>query len=444
MSNRQNTWYQRLGERLGELTRWLIPGLGVKRWLLLVLLGITLIAVGLGVLILEVYRTAPQTWWLPLLSAASLRFLARPVRALIFSGLGLAMIIIGILEFNRSLMRPFIRPGKKVVDELRAHRRRERGPRIVAVGGGHGMSTVLRGFKQHSNKITAIVSVADDGGSSGRLRRERGMLPPGDIRNCLVALSDDEALLGALFQYRYPEGETQLNGHSFGNLFISAMAEVTGSFEEAVAESGRVLAVHGQVVPSTLSDVVLLADKELPFVRAELRVAGESNIPQMAGRVRRVWLEPGNPPAYPRAIQAILSADLIVIGPGSLYTSILPNLLVSDLVEAIRSSRAMKVYVCNVATQKGETDGLTCENHLQILDDHVGSGLIDVSVCNSAFIGELPEDVNWVYPDDELEDDYAVYMADVIDEQRPYRHNSKKLAKVIMDLYQERTGPLVE
>jgi uncharacterized cofD-like protein len=444
MANNRTTWLQQLKDRIAELTRWLVPGLGIKRWLVLILLGITLIGVGLGVLILEVYRTAPQTWWLPILSTASLRFLARPVRALIFGGIGLTLITIGILEFNRSLMRPFLRPGKKVVDELRAHRRRSKGPNIVAVGGGHGMSTVLRGLKQYSNKISAIVSVADDGGSSGRLRRETGILPPGDIRNCLVALSDDEALLGALFQYRYPDGESNYNGHSFGNLFISAMADVTGSFEEAVAESGRVLAVHGRVLPSTLSDVQLLADKELPLVGSELRVTGESNIPESAGRVRRVWLEPGNPPAYPMAIQAILSADLIIIGPGSLFTSILPNLLVPDIAEAIRSSRALKVYVCNVATQPGETDGLTCDDHHRIIQDHVGGDLIDISIYNSSYAGDLPEGVGWVYPGEVLESEYAIYQAEVVDPERPYRHDPENLARVIMDLYQERTGPLVE
>jgi len=250
--------------------------------------------------------------------------------------------------------------------------------------------------------------------------------------------------VGALFQYRYPDGNGKFEGHSFGNLFIGAMAEVTGSFEEAVAESGRVLAVHGRVLPSTLSDVMLLADKELPLVRAETRVAGESQIPQTAGRVRRVWLEPSTPPAFPEAIQAILAADLIVIGPGSLFTSILPNLLVPDLAEAIRVSRALKVYVCNIATQPGETDNMSCEDHLQILESHVGGALFDISICNTTYEGDLPESVKWVIPGSEIDDDYSIYRADVINLQRPYRHDSEKLARVIMDLYEERTGPLVE
>ena len=276
--------YQRLKKRLNSLSRWLIPGLGVKRWLLLILMGTTLIGVGVGVVILEIYRTAPETWWLPALSWASLRFLARPVRALIFGGVGFGLILWGIFEMNRSLIRPFLRPGATVVDTLRSHRLRGRGPRIVTIGGGHGMATLLRGLKQYTTNLTAIVTVADDGGSSGRLRREFGILPPGDIRNCLAALSSDEALLAQLFQYRFATGESGLNGHSFGNLFISALADVTGSFEEAVVESGRVLAVQGRVLPATLKDVRLVADMVLPHTNNELRVAGESQIPISPGR----------------------------------------------------------------------------------------------------------------------------------------------------------------
>ena len=228
----------------------------------------------------------------------------------------------------------------------------------MVIGGGTGLSTLLRGLKEHTNNLTAIVTVADDGGSSGELRRSLGMLPPGDIRNCLTALSDDETLMGQLFQYRFASGNG-LSGHPLGNLFITALAEITGSFEEAVAESGRVLAVHGQVLPATLHDVRLVADVQLPDNGKEVRVQGESQIPRTTGHIRRVWLEPAHLRAYPPTVQAILRADLILVGPGSLYTSMLPNLLVPDLGEALRVSRALKFYVCNVATQPGETDGFT-------------------------------------------------------------------------------------
>ena len=429
---------------MDTFTHWMVPGLGVKRWLALILLGTTLIGVGLAVLVLEVYRTAPETWWLPLLSAASLRFLSRPLRALIFGGLGLGLILFGIWKLNRSLMRPFMRPGFRMVDALRVHRQRERGPRMLAIGGGHGLAALLRGLKHSTHHLTAVVTVADDGGSSGRLRRELGILPPGDIRNCLAALSDDEALLGQLFQYRFPAGEAGLNGHSFGNLFISALAEITGSFEEAVVESGRVLAIHGRVLPATLHNVRLVADILLPHGVNEVRVEGESQIPHTTGKIRRVWLEPNTPPAFPDSIQAILAADLITVGPGSLYTSILPNLLVPDLLEAVRASRALKIYICNVATQPGETDHFTCGDHVRVLEEHVGGGLFDLILCNDRLEGQLPPGVQWVRAEAELEEDHAVYRADLIDTLHPWRHDSLKLARVIKDLFEERTGPLVE
>jgi uncharacterized cofD-like protein len=435
---------QRLREEVKSSAGWLIPGIGVKRWFLFILLGATLIAVGVGVVILEIYRTAPESWWLPFLSWASLRFLSRPVRALIFAGLGGGLILFGILELNRALMSPFLRPGRRVVDSLRLHRQRERGPHIVAIGGGHGLSTLLRGLKQYTYNITAIVTVADDGGSSGRLRQDIGILPPGDIRNCLAALSSDEALLAQLFQYRFPDDLGGMEGHSFGNLFISALADITGSFEEAVAESGRVLAVHGEVLPATLHNVRLVADVMLPHAVSEVRVEGESQIPNSNGRVRRVWLEPNNPPAFPRVIQAILAADLIIIGPGSLYTSLLPNLLVPDLQEAVRASKALKIYVCNVATQPGETDHYSCGDHVRALEDHAGQGIFDVVVSNQVCDANLPAEVDWVQAEPELDDDHAVYRADLVDGLHPWRHDSVKLAQVIMDLYQERTGPLVE
>lgn len=394
--------------------------------------------------ILDVYRTAPETWWLPALSVASLRFLARPLRAVIFGGLGLGLVIWGIVELNRSLVSPFRREGHSVADKLWSHRQRGRGPRIVAIGGGHGLATLLRGLKQFTHNLTAVVTVADDGGSSGRLRRDLGILPPGDIRNCLAALSDDEALLAQLFQYRFPDSASGLDGHPFGNLFISALADITGSFEEAVVESGKVLAVQGQVLPSTLHDVKLMADVMLPQSGGEVRIHGESQIPNSPGKVRRVWLEPNNPPAYPQAIKAILTANLIVIGPGSLYTSILPNLLVPELASALRASRAMKIFVCNVATQRGETDGYTCGDHIRALEEHLGGKFLSTSLVNNNHRGSLPNGVEWVVVDDQLKDEWNIVAIGLVDEYHPWRHDSRKLSQSIMELYQEWTGPLVE
>ncbi len=433
--NVANRWLQQIG-------RWLLPGLGVKRWMLLILVGITLLGVGFAIFLLNVYRTdSSNSTFLTFLSYASLRFLPRLVRVIIFGSLGVGCIVYGIWGLNRALLRPFLRPGRAMIDQIADYRRRERGPRVVAIGGGHGLSTLLRGLKEHTRNITAVVTVADDGGSSGRLRESLGILPPGDIRNCLAALSNDEALLTQLFQYRF-SGAPELEGHSFGNLFISALTDITGSFEEAVAESGRALSVSGRVLPSTLHDVRLVADVNLPYLVNEVRVEGESKIPTVAGKVRRVWLEPNNPPAFPPVLQAILNADLIVVGPGSLYTSLLPNLLVPDLMASIHASRAVKVYVCNIATQTGETDMYSCYDHVRALEEHVGEDIFDVVLCNENYEGDPGASSQWVRADEKSLRDSRLYCADLVDDDHVWRHDAVKLSQVLMDLFYERTGPL--
>ncbi len=440
MTAKKKKIFATFGRTLRREMLWLMPGLGVKRWILLILAGCTLIGVGFAILLLDFYRTAPDTWWLPVLSYLSLRFLSRPLRAIIFGSLGFGLIFLGMWGFNRSILKPFVAPGRNVIDMLARHRKRERAPRIVVIGGGTGQSTLLRGLKEHTYNLTAIVTVADDGGSSGELRRSLGVLPPGDIRSCLTALADDETLMGQLFQYRFAGGNG-LGGHALGNLLISALAEITGSFAEAVAESGRVLAVRGQVLPATLHDVRLAADVQLPDNGKEVRVRGESAIPHTAGRIRRVWLEPAHVRAYPPAVQAILGADLVLVGPGSLFTSILPDLLVPDISEALRVSRALKFYVCNVATQPGETDGFTAYDHLNTIEKHVGGGMFDLVLCNNRMEGTLPAGVEWVLPTEQLQDEFPAYLGDFMDETKPHRHDPVKLAQTIMDLYNERTGP---
>lgn len=432
----------RFSKTLRSLARWIAPGLGVKRWFLLVLTGITMLGVGLAIFLLDLYRTdSTNETFLTILSYASLRFIPRGLRVIIFGGIGIWLVVYGIMRLNRSLLRPFIRPGRAVVDELRDFRRRERGPRVVAIGGGHGLATLLRGLKHHTRNLTAVVTVADDGGSSGRLRADFGILPPGDIRNCLAALSNDEQMLTHLFQYRF-SGAGDLSGHSFGNLFITALADITGSFEGAIAESGRVLSVSGRVLPSTLHDVRLVADMRLPNEVNQVRVEGESRIPQMAGHVQRVWLEPNDAPAYPPVIKAILNADLIVIGPGSLYTSLLPNLLVQDLLGAIRASRAVKVYVCNIATQTGETELYSCYDHVRALEEHVGDHVFDVVLCNENHSGQLNDDSQWVRIDEKTLADSRVHCVDLTDDSHPWRHDSLKLAGALTGILDEYTGPL--
>jgi len=442
MKEKQQKFLSRVWDAIRRESQWLRPGLGYKRWLILVFLGTTLLSIGMALFVLDVYRNAPDTWWLPVLSTLSLRFLDRPIRVLIFGGIGVVLVLIGIWGSNRSLLRPFVPPGKPLIEALNSYRRRDRGPRIVVLGGGHGLSALLRGLKEYTHNITAIVTVADDGGSSGELRKNIGILPPGDIRNCLAALSNNEDLLTQVFQYRFAAG-AGLEGHSLGNLFITALAEITGSFEEGVAESGRVLAVYGQVLPSTLTDVRLLADIQTDHGKI-VHVSGETQIRTTEGKVRRLWLDPANTPAFPPAISAVLSADLIIIGPGSLYTSLLPNLLVRDLSEAVRVSQALKFFICNVATERGETDKFTCLDHVQSVEKHVGEGMFDLVICNNHFDGHLGPDVDWVQMTPELLQHASVYCANLIDLDHPWRHNSKNLSKTVMDLFYERTGPLLD
>ncbi len=279
-----------------------------------------------------------------------------------------------------------------------------------------------------------MVTVADDGGSSGRLRRELGMLPPGDVRNCIAALADAEPLMTRLFQYRFSEG-SGLEGHSFGNLFIAAMSDVAGNFEEAVRETSRVLAVRGQILPSTLAHVTLVAHTE-----DDETIHGESLITESGRRIRQICLNPENAQANPDAIRAILNADAVVVGPGSLFTSVLPNLLVDGIRQAIAVSPALKIYVCNVATQHGETDAFAVSDHFRALERHLGRNLFHYVLANNNVREPLPE--SWhsepVRLDSPILDGARVIDADVVSEENRYHHDSKKLADTVMRIYYER------
>jgi uncharacterized cofD-like protein len=421
---------------------WLTPGIGIKRWLALFMLGVVLVALALAYLLVDVYRSAD-------LSGAAyyltLQFLPRSERGILVGTIGLAALIYSFFKINRSILSPFLRPGSRSVAEaLVQHRQHERGPKVVAIGGGTGLSTLLRGVKHYTANITAIVTVADDGGSSGRLRREMGVLPPGDFRNCLAALADDEALTTQLFQYRFSPAQKDLDGHALGNLFITAMADVAGSFEKALIESSRVLAITGRILPSTLSDVTLCA--EVRNGHDLEQIEGESAITHRGGQIERVYLKPDRVRAYPETVRSILEADLVVLGPGSLYTSVLPNLLTAGMPEALRASRAMKLYVCNVATQRGETDGYTVRDHVAALEKHIGPRCIDVVLANSR------TDVPWINAPDgvgaptQMTESVSIVTpggtpvvatADVIDETHPWRHDSHKLACAVMQTYAE-------
>jgi uncharacterized cofD-like protein len=356
---------------------WLYPGIGLKRWVVVAALGVVLLAYMVFVAVGVAFSDR-------LLGALGLEFLTERRLAgavLVLDGLvvGALLLAVGL----RKLWR-FQRTNPETASEMRTAARLARGPRVAAVGGGTGLSALLGGLKHHSSNLTAIVTMADDGGSSGLLRRHMGMPPPGDIRNCLVALADDESLMSRLFQYRFPDGGG-LEGHSFGNLFVAALAEVTGDFETAVRESTRVLKVRGRVIPSTLEDVVLHAQLE-----DGARVSGESEITAAERLPLRVWLEPSRVDPLPEAIAALEQADLVVLGPGSLYTSIMPNLLIAEVREALRRTRAWVVYVCNIMTQPGETDGYTTADHLDALYRHGIAGMVDAVLVNDTPVsGEL-------------------------------------------------------
>jgi uncharacterized cofD-like protein len=416
-----------------KLLKLLYPGMQLKRWVVLFLVGLVLTSLGFTYLFVELYRTVPfpdEAYTL------TLQFLPRPVRALLFVLAGALTCAVAVWRFNKSLLDALRPDGRTdVVDAIYRYRSRNRGARVVAIGGGTGLSNLLRGLKQYTSNVTAIVTVADDGGSSGRLRRELGVLPPGDFRNCIVALADAEPLMARLMQHRFSEG-SGLEGHSFGNLFIVALQEITGSFEAALRESSRVLAVRGQILPSTLEDVTLCAELE-----DGRHVAGESSLAKAHAPIRRVYLKPSNPPAYQEAVRAIMEADLIVVGPGSLYTSVLPNLLVDGISRALLASDALKVYCCNVATERGETDHFTVSDHVATLLRHLPRNPFHFVVANDNFSRPIPAEleVTAVPPNGMAQQatDPALVLADVVDEDNPLRHDPEKLAAVLMRLHEE-------
>lgn len=421
--------------------RWLTLGIGIKRWLLLLGLGAGMTGMGVVYLILVLRRSGAMPT--PIYDALTLQFWPVWMRVLIPLVLGSAVMLAAVARIGANLIAPFRQPGREVIETLYDYSKQGRGPRIVAIGGGTGLPNLLRGLKRHTRNITAIVTVADDGGSSGRLRKELGLLPPGDFRNNMAALSRDEALMTQVLQYRFggridDEDRGDLQGHAFGNLLLAALTGITGSFDEALLAAQRVLAVRGQVLPSTLEAVRLIADIELEGdgdsgeVR---RVEGESAIPKAGGRIRRVQLEPPDARAYPPSIQAILQAELILIGPGSLYTSILPNLLVPDIAEALRRTEAPKVYICNLATQPGETDNYDVAEHVATILRHVPADCLDLALANDN-LSVAPDTGggHTVFVELVKPEQVQLVSADLVDEERPWRHDETKLATAVMAL----------
>ena len=406
---------------------WLHPGIGIKRWVALLAVGVLAFAfaVFVGVSAVISYDIL-EKYGLGFLRG---RFFVTGVLVGGGSVLGLAASYVGL----RGAMR-FARHtpdlSRRLSEDLLA-----RGPQVVAIGGGTGLAALLGGLKHSTSNLTAVVTVADDGGSSGLLRRDMGMLPPGDIRSCLVALADDESLLGRLFQFRFRDGGLQ--GHNFGNLFVAAMAEVTGDFERAVQESTSVLKVRGRVLPATLRDVQLHAQLE-----GGERVAGESSITAHERLPLRVWLSPADPPALPQAIEAIAHADVVALGPGSLFTSVIPNVLIPQVREALRTTRARVVYVCNVMTQPGETDGFTAADHLESLYRHGAAGLIDIVLVNDTPVSEdlaeayASRGAQPVVADDARLESLGVHVvhAELAAGSNVFRHDPAQLSRAVLRL----------
>ncbi len=432
---------QRTPRRVGQWFKWLMPGLFVKRWMFMSASGVLLTGLGLAI-----WANLSPVHYMIRFTRDALETITRVIPSSISGPL---VLLAGLLFVFWGQSRTFdsisdvLMPERdeELVDMLLTHRRLNRGPKIVVVGGGTGLSTLLRGIKVYSSNITAIVTVADDGGSSGRLRREMGVQPPGDIRNCVTALAREEKLLTELFSYRFETGDG-LAGHSFGNLFLTAMTNVTGDFERAIAASSEVLAVRGTVLPATLSDVRLWAKLEDGRI-----VEGESNIPKAGGKIVEIGCSPENPPALPRVLEAIADADFIIIGPGSLYTSIIPNLLVPDIADAIDRAEAPRIYVSNVMTQPGETTGYSVADHIAAIDRSCGRALFDAVLVQRmppsevALVRYAQEKSHPVSFDREaiLLSGRRIVLANVMDEEPDglVRHNSQRLGRILMRWYQK-------
>jgi uncharacterized cofD-like protein len=408
--------------QITRILKWLYPGIGIKRWMGLSAFGAILLIIGSSGL-------------------QSRQFFIIRILDLSILLLGIIILILGIKRLTHAFIAAVIPASREneLVDILYQRKQLARGPKIVAVGGGTGLATLLVGLKEYTSNITAIVTVADDGGSSGRIRQQFDILPPGDIRNCLVALADASTMMRDLFQFRFEEG-SELAGHNFGNLFITVMTRLTGDFEKAIRETSKVLALRGQVIPSTLNNVVLIASHTDGSV-----TEGEDRIPKANKPIATVYLRPAGSEATPEALRAIREADLIVLGPGSLYTSIIPNLLIKDITEGIAASRAIKVYVCNVMTQPGETDGYSASNHIKALIEHSHPALIDYCIVNT---GKVPQNLLARYTLEQAfqvvndrkkieQMGYRVVEDDTILIQNFIRHDPLKLAKIILDLLEE-------
>ena len=409
----------------------LIPGLSLKRWLVLGAIGLAAVAIG----IVFALKLSLGPGFHTFVGVLSLRDAPPAVRGGVFIAIGVAATGIAAFGLAASLAAVWLRKRQwRFLDSLYVERVLSGGPKVVAIGGGSGLPNLLRGLKHYTSNITALVTVADDGGSSGRLRSELGILPPGDIRNCLVALADSEAVMQELMDYRF-SSNGQLDGHSFGNMLIAALASIGGDFYKGVEAAGRLLAVRGKVIPSTFTDVTLVGSTV-----SGRRLIGESSIGTSEERLRSLALVPPDAPGHPDAIKAIEEAHLIILGPGSLFTSIVPNLLVRDISTAIANSSALKMYICNVASEPGATVGYSVMDHLNVIRHYTGKA-VNVVIANSNVTRQDDSDgVGLISPKVSSDDNTIYVSADVIDEDRPTRHDPARLASAISEAYQKHRG----
>lgn len=363
-----------LDKELLNDAKWLMPGLQIKRWFILIFLGSLFITIG-GMIF---FNLRPVYFTMEIIRKVATH-VNTDIIAFVIMFIGVICFFKGWQKTNLTILDVKDSKSKgNLLESLYRRRKLNRGPKIVAIGGGTGLSMLLRGIKNITNNITAVVTVGDDGGSSGRLREEMGVLPPGDIRNCIAALADNEDLITKLFQYRFKSGEG-LEGHSFGNLFLTALCSITGDMVRAIKESSNVLSIRGRVLPSTLDNMKLAAEYEDGTI-----VHGESNIPEAHKKIKRLFTEPENCKALEDVIAAIKDADLIILGPGSLYTSVIPNLLIKEIAEEVVKAKAKKIYVCNIMSQPGESDNYTVSDHINALYKHANSDqLIDAVLVNN-------------------------------------------------------------
>ncbi|HUP55108.1 MAG TPA: gluconeogenesis factor YvcK family protein [Methylomirabilota bacterium] len=434
-----------------NLRRWLTPGMGVKRWLLVAFLGLLLLALGVAHLLRQLSRDLePGGVAGTVIDLATLQFLPYPLRGLIVGGVGVALLGLGAYRVLRVVTDPLrtSESDQPLVEVIYQKRFLARGPRIVAIGGGTGLSALLRGLKEHTSNLTAVVTVADDGGSSGVLRNELGIPAVGDIRNCIAALADAEPLMNELLQYRFPVADAEtasgegpgLAGHAVGNLLLAAMTAIEGGdFEEGVRRINRILAVRGQVVPVTATPLTLHAQ-----CRDGSVVDGQSLI-MLTRDIERVWITPDGVDASEDALAAIADAELIVLGPGSLYTSLLPSLLLPSIRDALLAASAPRLFVCNVATQDGETAGLDLAAHLQALVAHTAPGLVDLVIANNRFDARTPPDwsaetVRLHWPPASIGPVPRLILNDVVDPENARRHDPAHLATAIVNALEAETA----